>query len=432
MIEHYSKNIQNVIQTELFRAQKNIKIAVSWFTNNLLFQPLLLKQSMGVKVELIVNQDDINCGSSNSIDFADLVKCGGTLYWNASKSLMHDKFCIIDDNIVITGSYNWTNKAEYNEENISVFRGETDTFRFYNDQFNKFKKLYEITQSSPNSGDDCDIYSSNHFVSICKQYPYNKLNFVHGFFHIFSNDENSIIVVTKYADSTNKTSLISILDNNILEPILPFENEDRSHPNLKHGTIWLWKNHRAALYSVKKRAYLTNHMFDSVVPGLGHYIVHFNNHYGVCDVNGKLLLPCEYDSIDTTGKVQKGNKYGFFKSGVLYLECKYDEINIDGKKPSRIGTKYGLLSDGLMGKFESIFGNRGRIILDFEYDEIYFHGSYDYEVGNFFVMRKGNAYGFYIIKTGKLEPCIHVPRKDNDVCKDILFKRVTHNLYYQK
>ena len=43
MIEHYSHKIQNAIQKELFKANSSIKIAVAWFTNDLLFQPLLLK-----------------------------------------------------------------------------------------------------------------------------------------------------------------------------------------------------------------------------------------------------------------------------------------------------------------------------------------------------------------------------------------------------
>lgn len=33
---------------------------------------------------------------------------------------MHHKFCIIDLKKVITGSFNWTNKANFNNENISV------------------------------------------------------------------------------------------------------------------------------------------------------------------------------------------------------------------------------------------------------------------------------------------------------------------------
>ena len=36
---------------------------------------------------------------------------------------MHNKFCVIDNQTVITGSYNWSSNAEFkNEENISIIR----------------------------------------------------------------------------------------------------------------------------------------------------------------------------------------------------------------------------------------------------------------------------------------------------------------------
>ena len=66
MVKHYSNNIQNVIQRELFAANSSIKIAVAWFTNDLLFQPLLLKLATGVKVDLILNKDEINSIAINS------------------------------------------------------------------------------------------------------------------------------------------------------------------------------------------------------------------------------------------------------------------------------------------------------------------------------------------------------------------------------
>lgn len=55
MIKHYSHNIQNAILQELFAARHSIKICVAWFTNDLLFQPLLLKLETGVKVTIITN-----------------------------------------------------------------------------------------------------------------------------------------------------------------------------------------------------------------------------------------------------------------------------------------------------------------------------------------------------------------------------------------
>ena len=143
MIVHYSKNIQNVIQKELFKAQKNIKIAVAWFTNDLLFQPLLMKLQTGVSVEIILNKDEINDSEDNEVDFDEFVKLGGILRWNTAKQLLHDKFCIIDENVVITGSYNWTNKAEYNRENISVFTQSGETSKFYLGIFNEYANLFE-------------------------------------------------------------------------------------------------------------------------------------------------------------------------------------------------------------------------------------------------------------------------------------------------
>lgn len=137
MIKHVSNKIQNAIQTELFRAKDSIKIAVAWFTNELLLQPLLLKLQNGVSVELILNNDEINRGGESSLDFTEFLQAGGLLRWNNSKQLMHDKFCIIDDRIVIAGSYNWTNKAEYNNESITVFYDEKKTVDFFNSNYHK-------------------------------------------------------------------------------------------------------------------------------------------------------------------------------------------------------------------------------------------------------------------------------------------------------
>lgn len=143
MTEHYTKKIQNVIQAELFKASRSIKIVVAWFTNDLLFQPLLMKLQVGVSVEIILNKDDINDSASNEIDFKEFVRLGGILRWNETKQLLHDKFCIIDERVVITGSYNWTNKAEYNNEIITLFIDEEETSSFYLKIFNQLSDKYQ-------------------------------------------------------------------------------------------------------------------------------------------------------------------------------------------------------------------------------------------------------------------------------------------------
>lgn len=143
MIKHLNNKIQNAIQIELFKAKSSIRIAVSWFTNELLLHPLILKLQSGVSVELIINDDEINKGGENSLDFSDFIANGGKLMWNTSKQLMHEKFCIIDDRVVITGSYNWTNKAEFNHEDVTIFYDEADTTLFYNENFRDLLNRYE-------------------------------------------------------------------------------------------------------------------------------------------------------------------------------------------------------------------------------------------------------------------------------------------------
>lgn len=140
MIKHHSYKIQNVIQKELFAAKHSIKICVAWFTNDLLFQPLLLKLDAGVEVTIITNKDEINFADTNDVDFDEFLQRGGCIYWNerGDKSrLLHHKFCIIDDSVVISGSYNWTNGAEYNDEDITVYSEEPETTKHYSDIFDK-------------------------------------------------------------------------------------------------------------------------------------------------------------------------------------------------------------------------------------------------------------------------------------------------------
>jgi hypothetical protein len=116
-------NIRQEIRQRLDAATQNIDVAMAWLTNADLWQSLCNAQRRGVKVRLIVAQDatNENCG----IDYQELQKIGGIAYLKDMSNLglyskMHNKFCIIDQKITITGSYNWTNQAPMNAENIVV------------------------------------------------------------------------------------------------------------------------------------------------------------------------------------------------------------------------------------------------------------------------------------------------------------------------
>lgn len=54
------------------------------------------------------------------------------------KGIMHHKFCVIDNNITIHGSYNWTTAAETkNNEEISVDKNDVKKASAYTKEFNR-------------------------------------------------------------------------------------------------------------------------------------------------------------------------------------------------------------------------------------------------------------------------------------------------------
>ncbi|MBA4154324.1 phospholipase D-like domain-containing protein, partial [Flavobacterium sp.] len=128
--EVYFKNIQSKIVELLERAEFDIKIAVAWFTDEKIIRVLNKKKKNGVNIEVVIYNDKINKADL----YFELVKSEVNFY--KSSKLMHNKFCVIDEEIVINGSYNWTNNATSNNENITVLYS-FDLVTNFLEEFNK-------------------------------------------------------------------------------------------------------------------------------------------------------------------------------------------------------------------------------------------------------------------------------------------------------
>lgn len=135
-------NIAERIQQELAQAEQSIYIAVAWFTNKTLFDTLLAKAQQGVEVQLLSSNDFIN--KTHGVDFSQLNigKSVAYLIGDGDKDLMHNKFCVIDEYTVITGSYNWSKKAEKNHENIVITTGDRLLVEQFIGQFKKIRDSY--------------------------------------------------------------------------------------------------------------------------------------------------------------------------------------------------------------------------------------------------------------------------------------------------
>lgn len=138
------ENISERIIKEIDSAQHSIYIAVAWFTNRKIFEKLLTKTE-SCKIQIIISNDDIN--NNSFIDFDILEKKNGKIFkvGNGDSELMHNKFCVIDYNTIITGSYNWSYKAENNFENIIIHSDDTT---LANQFVNEFKQI--VKKSNPN------------------------------------------------------------------------------------------------------------------------------------------------------------------------------------------------------------------------------------------------------------------------------------------
>ncbi len=131
-------NIAERIEQEISKAKKSIFIAVAWFTNKNLFNGLLERAKNGCTVSLIISDDRINLNSQ--IDFDQLKKYNSHYFrvGNGETQLMHNKFCIVDHCTVITGSYNWSYKAESNFENVIINYDDTILAQQFVNEFNQF------------------------------------------------------------------------------------------------------------------------------------------------------------------------------------------------------------------------------------------------------------------------------------------------------
>lgn len=146
----YFENIEKEIIKQVRQAKYTVRIAMAWFTNSSFYNELIQLMDKGINIELVLLDDIINW-QPYAPDFNEINKhqngCVRIAY--RDKGFMHHKFCIIDSNIVISGSYNWTYYAEYrNIENV-IITDDNVLIEAYIDQFKHLQRYYEKADYCP-------------------------------------------------------------------------------------------------------------------------------------------------------------------------------------------------------------------------------------------------------------------------------------------
>jgi len=115
---HDSKIISERIDLELSNAKNEIFIAMAWFTDFNLYNRIITCLKNNINVTLILSDRKEN----EKLDFDYFELLGATVIKvkNVGWGMMNQKFCVIDRELVITGSYNWTLNAKKNHENVLI------------------------------------------------------------------------------------------------------------------------------------------------------------------------------------------------------------------------------------------------------------------------------------------------------------------------
>lgn len=137
MLEAHFQNLPAVICRHLTGAQHRIQIAVCWFSHRDIFEVLLKKLRAGISVELLLEYDSQNI-HAHGLDFQNMIRLGGILYAYRDTALMHHKFALLDDGLLLSGSFNWTYNCNTENLLVSDDPGAVEAFRH---EFSRLKGL---------------------------------------------------------------------------------------------------------------------------------------------------------------------------------------------------------------------------------------------------------------------------------------------------
>ena len=344
--EVYFKNIQSKISELLDTAEFDVKIAVAWFTDENLINKVKKLAKAGVNITIIIYDDRIN----NKDLFKELYHLNCKIY--LSKKLMHNKFCVIDDEIVINGSYNWTYSAHSNNENITVTYSNIEFTENFVEEFQKLSNACSLIDGHFKYSKDTlknleyDFELFFEIVRLKNKFPYFKKvkDFKTSYIHSRIKIKNGYVLILNEVDEYNFYRYFYFLERDF--SILKIEkySEVNFVPPVIHSTILDFNNIDDILYA-QKGVYIIEEKLD-------------HKEYG------------DFYSINNNGEtiVSKTRFAKKFENGFYQIKYNYGKTKIYDKNLNKIEFE---------GFFKDLIPNIGII------SEKYFNGRYKYRLTNF-------------------------------------------------
>ncbi len=128
---------RDAIIHQLNTADANLKICVFTISDDLITDAIIKAKKRGINILILTDNDKLyDLGS----DINRLAGEGIDIKVDNTSNHMHHKFMLVDDRILVNGSYNWTRSAaKYNQENIIVTADRT-LMNMFQKEFDKLWK----------------------------------------------------------------------------------------------------------------------------------------------------------------------------------------------------------------------------------------------------------------------------------------------------
>jgi len=113
-------NCTKFIQEAIAKAKKTILVQAYFFTSRPIADALISAHQQGIAVRLLVDRSQLKYKYTQ---VRYMARKGIPVYIDQTAGIAHNKVMIIDNNYVLTGSFNWTKAAEHcNAENLLLIR----------------------------------------------------------------------------------------------------------------------------------------------------------------------------------------------------------------------------------------------------------------------------------------------------------------------
>ena len=129
----------------LSKAKHSLDIAMFTVNNKNVAELIKDLFDKGIKIRIITDSENIKMSSSNIYFLASIginIKTDDSVRYH-----MHHKFCVIDESVVVTGSFNWTAQAvNHNQENLLFIENKELALK-YNKEFQRLWDYFQIVIS---------------------------------------------------------------------------------------------------------------------------------------------------------------------------------------------------------------------------------------------------------------------------------------------